>query len=319
MLKIRVVVLAVSVVVSVALLAPWAPAQERAKVTLAMSGWTGFAPLTLAKEKGLFEKNGIDLTIKKMPTVNRHQAMAAGDVQAISTTVDTHILYGAAGVPVVQVMVIDSSTGGDGVAVKDDVKSFADLKGKTVAVQYGGVPQFWLAYLLKKNGMTLKDVKTSDLSPQQAASAFIAKQFDAAVTYEPYISSVRTENAGKILITSAETPGIIIDTLAFPPEYVKKNPRVVQAFVTTWFEALDWMKANPAEAFKIMGADVKQTAEQFAASAKHVTWYDKKMNQDYFARTMPAFLKEASSIMLEAGLIKKAPDLGPMADASFLK
>lgn len=84
-----------------------------------------------------------------------------------------------------------------------------------MAVQYGGVPQFWLAYLLKKNGMSLKDVKTSDLQPQQAASAFIAKQFDPAVTYEPYISSVRTEKAGKILITSAETPGVIIDTLAF--------------------------------------------------------------------------------------------------------
>src|SRR5690349_4083509 len=94
-------------------LAGTGPAQEKTKLTLAMSGWTGFAPLTLAKEKGLFDKNGIDLTIKKMPPANRHQAMAAGDVQVISTTVDTHILYGAAGVPVVQVMVIDSSTGGD--------------------------------------------------------------------------------------------------------------------------------------------------------------------------------------------------------------
>jgi NitT/TauT family transport system substrate-binding protein len=302
-----------------AVLAGTGPAQEKAKLTLAMSGWTGFAPLTLAKEKGLFDKNGIDLTIKKMPPANRHQAMAAGDVQVISTTVDTHILYGAAGVPVVQVMVIDSSTGGDGVVVKNDIGSFADLKGKTVAVQYGGVPQFWLAYLLKKHGMSLKDVKTSDLSPQQAATAFIAGQFDAAVTYEPYISAVRTEKAGKILVNSGETPGIIIDTLAFPPDYVKKNPKVVQAFVTTWFEALDWMKANPADAYRIMGADVKQTAEQFAASAKNVTWYDRKTNGEYLTTTMPAFLREASAIMLDAGLIKKVPDLAPMTDASYVK
>ena len=54
-------------VLVVAALASTVPAQEKAKLTLAMSGWTGFAPLTLAKEKGLFDKNGIDLTIKKMP------------------------------------------------------------------------------------------------------------------------------------------------------------------------------------------------------------------------------------------------------------
>ena len=68
-----------------------------------------------------------------------------------------------------------------------------------------------------------------------------------------------------------------------------------------------------------MGADVKQTGEQFAASAKFVTWYDRKANQDYFAKTMPGFLKEAADIMLEAGLIKKIPDLSPLADGSFVK
>jgi hypothetical protein len=34
---------------------------------------------------------------------------------------------------------------------------------------------------------------------------------------------------------------------------------------------------------------------------------------------MPGFLKEASAIMLEAGLIKKAPDLAAMTDASYVK
>ena len=79
------------------------------------------------------------------------------------------------------------------------------------------------------------------------------------------------------------------------------------------------MKANQAEAFRIMGADVKQTAEQFAASARNVTWYDKRMNQEYLTKTMPSFLREASAIMLEAGLIKKVPDLAPMADTSYVK
>jgi NitT/TauT family transport system substrate-binding protein len=288
---------------------------------LAMSGWTGFAPLTLAREKGLFKKNGVDLDIKKMPTQARHAAMAAGEVQAISTTIDTHITYVAANVPVTQVLVLDSSTGGDGVLVKNSIKTFADLKGKTVAVDNpGAVSNFWFNYLLRKNGMTMKDVKPSNLGPQPAANAFAAGQFDAAVTYEPYMSAaLKSVSDGRILISSKETPGVIIDTLAFQPDFIKKNPKVVKAVLDSWFEALDLIKKDKADSFKVMGADVKQSGEDFGKSAALVTWYDRKANQEYFAKTMTPFMKEATEILLEAGVIKRKPDLGLLADGSFVK
>ncbi|HYH18631.1 MAG TPA: hypothetical protein VD995_08420, partial [Azospirillum sp.] len=47
-----------------------AGAQDLPKITIAMSGWTGFAPITLAKETGIFKKNGVEVEIKKMPTSN---------------------------------------------------------------------------------------------------------------------------------------------------------------------------------------------------------------------------------------------------------
>jgi NitT/TauT family transport system substrate-binding protein len=296
-------------------------AQAKPKVVLAMSGWTGFAPFTLAKEKGLFQKRGIDFDIKKMPTQARHAAMAAGEVQAISTTIDTHITYVAANVPVTQVMVIDSSTGGDGVLVKNSIKSFADLKGKTVAVDNpGAVSNFWFNYLLKKNGMSMKDVKPSNLGPNPAAQAFAAGQFDAAVTYEPYMSgALKSVSDGRILISSKETPGVIIDTLAFQPEFIQKNPQVVKAVIDAWFEALDLIKKDPTESYKIMGADVKQSGEEFAKSAALVTWYDKAANQEYFAKTMMPFMQEATDILLEVGVIKRKPDLAVLANGSFVK
>ncbi|EWY38400.1 ABC transporter permease [Skermanella stibiiresistens SB22] len=288
-------------------------------MTLAMSGWTGFAPITLAQKAGIFERNGIQVEIKKMPTSNRHQAMASGDVQAIATTVDTHILYASSGVPVTQVLTLDTSAGGDGVAAREGIGSLKEAKGKSVAVQFGGVPQFWLAYLLKQQGMKLDDVKLTNLEPKDAANAFVAGQFDVAVTYEPYLSTVRSNNAGKIIVTSAETPGVIVDTLAFQPDYIAKNPKVVQAMVKSWFEALDLIKAQPDESFKIMGADVNQTPEQFKDSAKFVKWYDRDMNKTYMSETLPKFLKEANEIMVEAKLVRRPADTDPMVDASFVK
>lgn len=296
-----------------------ARAQDLPKVTIAMSGWTGFAPLTLAKEAGIFRKNGVEVEIKKMPVSNRHQAMVAGEVQAIATTVDTHMVYASSGVAVQQVLVLDSSHGGDGIAVRGDIKDVAGLKGKAVAVESGGVPQFWLAYVLKKNGLSIADVNQTNLSPKDAAAAFVAGQFDVAVTYEPYLSNVRNAD-GTILVTSDQTPGVIIDTLAFQPDYIEKNPAVVQAVVDSWFEALDMIRADEAKAFAIMGADVKQTAEQFAQSAKFVKWYDKPANQTYLAGTMPAFLTEVRDVMVESRLIRRAPDsLDSMATPAFVK
>ncbi len=316
----RILMATVAGAVLVAASAGLAMAQTAPKIVVGMSGWTGFAPITLAREKGIFKKNGIDVEIKKMPAQARHVAMAAGEVQAIATTVDTHITYAAANVPVTQVLVIDSSTGGDGVIVKDTIKTFADLKGKTVGVDNpGAVSFFWFSYLLKKNGLKTSDMKITNLGPQPAANAFAAGQVDAAVTYEPYMGGALKQTQGaRILVSSNDTPGVIIDTLAMQPEFIKKNPQAVQAFIRSWFEALDLIAKDPADSNRIMGADVKQTAEEFARSAALVTWYTKVMNANYFTYTLPGFMKEASDILLEAGVIKKVPDLAAMADPAFI-
>src|SRR6195256_3009400 len=68
-----------------------APASAQTKVSIAISGWTGFAPLTLTKEAGIFAKNGLDVTIKKIPQASRHLAIASGDVQCAATTVETWV------------------------------------------------------------------------------------------------------------------------------------------------------------------------------------------------------------------------------------
>jgi len=95
------------------------------KITLAMSGWTGFAPLTLAEKADLFKKNGVDVEIKFIAQGTRLAALASGDVQAVATTVDTQLLW-ATTEPLEQVLILDNSNGGDGFAVRAPL---TDVKG----------------------------------------------------------------------------------------------------------------------------------------------------------------------------------------------
>ena len=117
---------------SLAALACAAQAQET-KVAVAISGWTGFAPLTLAKEAGIFKKNGLDVSIKKIPQKDRHLAIASGDVQCAATTVETWIVWNANGVATTQLFQLDESYGADGMVVRGSIASIKDVKGKTVA------------------------------------------------------------------------------------------------------------------------------------------------------------------------------------------
>ena len=125
-----------------------APAQVFAqtpdtKVTVAISGWTGFAPLTLAREAGLFKKHGLDVTIKKIPQKDRHLAIASGDVQCAATTVETWIVWNANGVATTQIFQLDKSFGADGMVVKPGITKITDLKGKTVAADAPGTAPFF--------------------------------------------------------------------------------------------------------------------------------------------------------------------------------
>ena len=131
-------------------------AAQETKITLGMSGWTGFAPLTLADKAGIFKKNGLAVDLKMIPQKDRHLALASGAIQCAATTIETHVAWNTNGVPIVQIFQMDKSYGADGIAVRNDVKGFADLKGKTVAVSAPGTaPYFGLAWMLHKNGMTM--------------------------------------------------------------------------------------------------------------------------------------------------------------------
>jgi NitT/TauT family transport system substrate-binding protein len=298
-----------------------AHAQDTA-VAIGISGWTGFAPLTLAKEAGIFKKYGLDVSIKKIPQKDRHLAIASGDIQCAATTVETWVVWNAGGVATTQIFQLDKSFGADGMVVKPGISKISELKGKTVAADAPGTaPYFGLAWMLKKNGLSLKDVKVVSLSPQAAANAMIAGTdgVDAAMTYEPYLSAVRAKpEVGKIIATTLDYP-MVMDTFGCTPKFLTDNPKAAKALADAYFDALELIKSDPAKSFATMGADVKQTGEAFENSQKYLRWQDRAANQKFFAGEHAAFTKEAADLLLEAGIIKQMPDLTKLADTRFLK
>ncbi len=307
---------------AVFLLAAWlaavAPAAHAQKVVLGMSGWTGFSPLSLADKADIFKKNGVDVELRMIPPVPRSAALASGALNAAATTVDQHIVWMSAGIPSVQVALIDKSNGGDGLAVRSGINSIKDLKGKTVNVDGPGTVQhFMLSYILQKNGLTIQDVIRATMAAQPAAQAFVTGQGDAAVTYEPYLSTVRANpDAGRILVTSKDYP-VVIDTLVFRTDFIKQHPQVVKKVVDSFFEAQDMIRREPAKSFELMGSVVKQPGEQFAKSAAFITWSDRASSKAYYAKEHAPFVEFAVEVLRFNRVIDKQPKAKDMIDLSF--
>ncbi|TMV53763.1 transporter substrate-binding domain-containing protein, partial [Thioclava sp. BHET1] len=128
------------------------------KISIALSTWVGYGPLYIAQDKGFFKDEGLDVDLVKMEDPKtRLPALIANRVNLVATTIDTVLNFYSPEHPMKYAFALDDSRGGDGIVAKDSIKSVADLKGKKVGFAEGSVSQFFLAVLLKENGLKLSD------------------------------------------------------------------------------------------------------------------------------------------------------------------
>lgn len=303
-----------------ALAAPFAVrAQSLPRIVIGMDAWTGFGPLTLAERAGLFRANGVEVETRFAPQSERNLALVSGAVNCVATTVDAMILW-ASTAPLVQVLVLDRSRGGDGVAVRPSIRGWADLRGKQVAVDGPGTtPYFMLAYMLRENGLSIRDIRPQTLEAQPAAQAFAAGRFDAAATYEPYLSQIRGLGAdkGRILATTLDHP-CVVDTLAFRPAFIQANPEAVRRLVKSWSDALEMIAQEPDRSYRIMGARVRMEGPAFRDSSQHIEWLDLAKNREYIRNGLPEFMRKAHLVQRETGVVRQDVDLSKLFDDRFL-
>jgi NitT/TauT family transport system substrate-binding protein len=176
-------------------------------IHIASSTWTGYAALYVADKKGFWQKHGltVDFTDVEGP-VQRLNALNAGQLQGMASTIDAFARAASQGVPAVQVWPIDASVGGDGILAKNDIRNIKSLKGKSVAVNQGSTSEWFLAQVLKRKGMSLSDVQEQNMTSGDAGAAFVAGRVDVAVTWEPWLSRAAKTSFGRVLVSSKEIP-----------------------------------------------------------------------------------------------------------------
>ncbi|MFO0994025.1 MAG: ABC transporter substrate-binding protein [Hyphomicrobiales bacterium] len=305
----------------------YAATANAGELRLGMTTWVGYGPMFLARDKGFFKENGLDVDLQIIEDAALYMAaVAAGKLDGNASTIDEIMKYRSPDFCFKAVVALDDSHGGDGVLVQKDVNSLKDLKGKAVGMNEGSVSQFWFNILLKREGMTEKDLEITNMTADDAAAAFIAGQIPAAVTWEPHLTLVRTKDQGKVLIDSSSTPGLIVDVVSLTCDYIDKNPKDVEAFVKGLYKAVDFIKTNPDEAYAIMAKGVGgylEKPEDFAAAAKGVNFYDQARNIEFFGTPEKGeaadLIKLGDEIWGSFQKLKMKVDYNTLVDTQFIQ
>lgn len=293
---------------------------EPLKITLPT--WTGYGPLFLAKEKGFFEKNGVDVELSIVEGLGeRKQALASGKIDGMATALDVQVSMAASKIPVQVVWLLDDSHGGDGILVKNDINDVKDLKGKKVAFEVGSTSHMLALTALKQGGLTEKDVEVIQMSAGDAGAAFAAGKVDAAVTWEPWLSKGSKAN-GKVLLTTKDLPGIIVDTVSFKEDVIKQRPEDVKAFVKAMGEAMDYWREHKDEADEIMAKGLKIDKEEFVATEAGLKFLTKEDNKQLFGTesskgSIYQSTENAIKFYKEQKIIKAEPKVEEVINPNF--
>ncbi|MCL9780003.1 ABC transporter substrate-binding protein [Vibrio sp. S4M6] len=298
------------------------PSPSAGKLSVSHNLWPGYYPITIAKEMGFFKDEGIEVTTHfsedQLPTVSEFYAKKY-DVLALplGSIVSASGKYPDADVRVVYA--IDDSVGGDAVVARAGIESVADLKGKSIGTALDGFGEVFVIEMLKSAGLTSDDVTLINADANQVYERIKAGEIDAGHTWEPYISRA-VKAGGKVIFTSKQTPGLIVDVISFQGKIVDERPEDVKAFVRACDRAIEYWLANPEKTKALLMKSLNISEDDiFLDGIKLLTVQD---NQQVFDKNYEnSVYKNAdiySEFYLNNGTLSRKPDTSKMISSVIL-
>src|SRR5580700_8113104 len=226
-------------------------------VRFAINVWAGWAPIIFAnngfKAGKVWKTPGgkdfkVELTLIDDPVAMR-DAYAAGNLHVGWATLDMLPLFleglrkDSRAMPRV-FQQVDWSNGGDGIVVRDTVKTTADLRGKTIVLAQNSPSHFFVLNALINGGVQPAEVEfkfTQDAF--QAAAAFNAdKKIAGAVSWAPDIYNLEKVKGNRVLVTTSTANKLIADVWFARADFAKDNPDITEGLARGIFDAMEELK-----------------------------------------------------------------------------
>lgn len=266
-------------------------------------------PIILAKEKGFFEKEGVNVSIKSFSSPNdRNVAVQAKELDATIGDVMTEASFKQNGIN----MKITSDISEDFKILSSPGSGITEMKGlsdKEVSL----VPNFILEYIMdefaKQDQFSYKIVEIPSFSGR--AEALLSNQIDGVIFTEPQASMLVKQGAH--LLGGSKEAGIKGGTLQFTDEMIESKPGDIKGFYTAYNKAVDYMNESDAAEYTDILADYQfpEQMGEYLSSMPDSFKHAGVINQDQFDSII--------EWTKEKGQINETYSYEELTDFSFIK
>lgn len=298
------------------------PVSAREPLRVEFTQWWPDYTAIIAKERGLFEKYGVNVELKyyagpeEYPKIftDLPEKKIDGGLLAIGDALVT-----SQSVPLKVVGIYDDG-GPNTVSAQPDITSIDQLKGQKIGVPLNTSYELFVQHMLKSGGLTETDVTLVDMQPDAVQGALEKKEIAAGYVWFPDMAP-----GYRIIFQKADAPGLFPDVIVFREEVVKNRPDDIRAFLKAWFEAVDWRSKNVEESRNIIAKYLEIPVDQITPddSLHMMTLAD---NLELFQTdiaggsfSLPQAAQLNAEFQTQAGFMPNPIDLNTFLDSSFLK
>lgn len=279
-------------------------AQEKIRLAQNLSPISGV--VIVAKQKKIFDKHGLDVTVSNFTSGRTALEAVLGGGADVATTAEAPITAATMARQKIAFLArmeySDLKTLTD---ASDRISQLPDLKGKKIGYTAGTGGEVYTMEMLRRAGLTKADVTLVNLRPQDMAPALSTGGIDAMNTWEPHIANAKKAMGAKV--KELDTRGIYAETfnIVTTQDFLAARLPAMTSFMRALVEAEAWMKANRDEAIAVVAETVNMKKEDLAP-----LWNDFIYEVVIDDRTM-AVLKSHAQWRLDSG---NAPPGATMPD-----
>ncbi|MDY6228276.1 MAG: MetQ/NlpA family ABC transporter substrate-binding protein [Clostridium sp.] len=215
--------------------------KETKKLSFGAMGSIDIVPIVIAKEKGYFEEEGLELDFQLFTAAkDRDAALQAGELDGVIADEIAISIYQNSGID----MKITGATNGAWTLVvgKDSgIENLEDLKGKKMAISENTMIDYLSDYIAEENGVNSSEIEKIAIPAMPARlEALRNKQVDAAILPAPF-NDTAVADGGKGL-ADIDNADIMISAIGFLQDQIDNNEEAIKAFFTGYNKAVEYMK-----------------------------------------------------------------------------
>lgn len=283
---------------------------------------TNHTGIYVAKEKGFFEEEGLDVDIMLPGEVGSNQLIATGKAD-FGVSVQEHLTIARnEGLPLVSVAaIIQHNTAGYASDVEKEITEPADFEGKRFGAVGNDLEKAMMKTIMEENGADFSTVEFTNIGDSDFFAA-IKRDIDFSLVYQGWTgieAELRDVDLNMVYLTDfSKKLDYYTPLIATSEEMIDEDPDTVRAFVHAAVKGYEYAIDHPEEAAAILIDEEPDLDPELVKASQE--WLSPRYQDDadQFGIQEKERWKQVSDFMVENDIIDEGIDVDQSFTNEFL-